>query len=66
MTVWEALELKYPDPCAPPYWILPSRVICHSLWTQKILDPIFYQLRISYKEVLVLVGVMLHIGEIFY
>ena len=65
MTVLEALGPKHSDPCAPPDWILPAMEICHSLRILKLLDPIFYQLHISYKEVLILVSVILHIGEIF-
>ena len=37
----------------------------HSLRIQKLLNLIFYQEHISHKVVLVLVGVIFHIGEMY-
>ena len=50
MTVLEALSLKYPDPCVPPHWILPSRNNLPLCEYSEITGSIFYQLHIIYKE----------------
>ena len=64
MTVLEVLGLKHPELVLLPNGFCQLWLIYHSLRILKLLVSIFYQLHISYKEVKVLVGVMLHFGEI--